>query len=655
MQSQDHPEAGGARKVMSVARNSRCPCGSGRKYKNCCGQLAPADAGALPAMIELMNRGSFAELERCAAKLLARDSGNGWLWQMLAIAQQRRGQDALHALQQAARCLPDDAVAQLNMANALARSGRYAEAETCYDRALTLRPDFAEGHLNRAELYLAQGRADLSLASCARALASRPDFAEAHNTLGIAFLKMARLEEALASFRAALDLKPEFVEAHMNLAAALRSIGRLDEAAAGYRRALEWNSDSAPAHVGLATVLRLQRRGAECESSCRRALEIDPKSTAALAVLAELRADTGHFAEAEELHRRIIVMDENALDSWAALPQLRRMTSADAEWLAAAELRVAAALPPRRELPLRYAIGKYFDDIRDFDQAFAHYRRANELSVQCAPPHDRLGLTRTVDLIIRSQDRTWMARKQVAGNLSGRPVFIVGMLRSGTTLAEQILASHPQVFGAGELTYFGSNTAAAYARAAAAGAELDVQDAQLQRLGAGYLELLESLSGDQARVVDKLPTNFFFLGLIRAALPGARFIHMQRDPRDTCLSIYFQQFEAANSYANDLQDLAHYYGEYRRLMHHWADTLPSDAMLQIRYERLVEDPEAWSRRMVEFMGLKWDARCLDFHRSDRAVVTASRWQVRQGMSKSSVERWRNYEQYIGPLAALREQ
>jgi tetratricopeptide (TPR) repeat protein len=640
---------------MSVARNSHCPCGSGRKYKNCCGQLAPASASTLPDLIELMNSGSFAELERCAAKLLARDPGNGWLWQILAIAQQRRGQDALHALQQAVRCLPNDAVAQVNMANALARSARYAEAEACYDKALTLRPDFAEGHSNLGALYLAQGRADLARASCDQALAIQPDLAEAHNTLGIALVKLARLEEGLASFRTAVDLKPEFVEAHMNLAAGLRSIGHLDEAEAGYRRALEWNMGSASAHVGLATVLRLQRRGAECESSCRRALEIDPKSAAALAVLAELRADTGHFAEAEELHRRIILIDDSALDSWAALPQLRRMSEADAAWLAAAELRVAAPLPPRRELPLRYAIGKYFDDIRDFAQAFVHYRRANELSVQCSPPHDRSGLARTVDLIIRSQDRTWLARKQVAGNLSERPVFIVGMLRSGTTLAEQILASHPAVFGAGELTYFGTATAAAYASAAAAGTDLDFEDAQLQRLGAGYLALLGSLSGDKARVVDKFPTNFFFLGLIRAALPGARFIHMQRDPRDTCLSIYFQQFEAANTYANDLQDLAHYYGEYQRLMRHWAHTLPNDAMLQIRYERLVEDPEAWSRRMVEFMGLKWDARCLDFHRTERTVVTASRWQVRQGMSKSSVGRWRNYEQHIGPLAALRDE
>jgi len=171
-------------------------------------------------------------------------------------------------------------------------------------------------------------------------------------------------------------------------------------------------------------------------------------------------------------------------------------------------------------------------------------------------------------------------------------------------------------------------------------------------LGVGYLELLQRLSGDKARVVNKLPTNFFFLGLIRAVLPRARIIHMERDPRDTCLSIYFQQFEAANTYTNDLQDLAHYFGEYQRLMRHWSATLPQDAMLHVPYERLVEDPGAWSRRVVEFIGLDWDVRCLDFHRTERAVVTASRWQVRQRISKSSVGRWRNYDRYLGPLAAL---
>jgi tetratricopeptide (TPR) repeat protein len=614
---------------MSVGRNSACSCGSGKRYKDCCGRLAPT----------------------------------------------------------AARRLPDDAVAQVNEANALARAGRLSEAAAGYLNALALRPDCVEAHANLSELRLEQGQADQAVASSARALAIQPDFApahqtlakarlsqgrfdeaalharravaihaefaEPHNTLGNALMKLSRLEEALASFRRAITLKPNFAEAHMNLAGALRSIGHLDMAAVGYQRVLELNPEFAPAHAELATVLRLQRRSAESERSARRAIDIDPKSTAPLAVLAELRADAGQFAQAEQWHRRIISMDENALDSWAAVTRLRRMTAADGEWLAAAERLLAAPLPARRELPLRYAIAKYFDDLRDFDRAFAHYQRANALSVQCAPPHDRAALTRTVDLIIRSQDRSWIERKKLAGDFSERPVFIVGMLRSGTTLAEQILASHPAVFGAGELTFFGAKTAAAFANAAAAGSGLDFTGAELRRLAASYLDLLQGLSSGAARVIDKFPTNFFLLGLIRAVLPQARIIHMQRDPRDTCLSIYFQQFEAANTHANDLEDLAHYYGEYQRLMRHWSNTLPTDALLHVPYERLAADPEAWSSRMVDFVGLPWDARCLDFHRTERTVVTASRWQVRQVMSTSSIGRWRSYEQHLGPLAALR--
>jgi tetratricopeptide (TPR) repeat protein len=611
---------------MSVGRNSACPCGSGKRYKDCCGRLA------------------------------------------------------------AARRLPDDAVALVNEANALARAGRTSEAAAGYLDALALRPDFVEAHANIGELLLEQGQPEQAAASCARALAIQPDFApahqtlakarllqdlfdeaalharraiairaefaEPHNTLGNALMKLSHLDEALASFRRAITLKPNFAEAHMNLAGALRSIGQLDAAAAGYQRVLELNPQFAPAHAELATVLRLQRRSAESEHHARRALGLDPKSTAPLAVLAELRADAGQFAQAEQWYRRIISMDENALDSWAALARLRRMTTADGEWLAAAERLLAAPWPARRELPLRYAIAKYFDDLGDFDRAFAHYQRANVLSAQCAPPHDRAALTRTVDLIIRYQDRTWMERRQLAGDFSERPVFIVGMLRSGTTLAEQILASHPEVFGAGELTFFGAQTAACFENAAAAGSGLDFGEAELRRLAAGYLELLQRLSSGAARVIDKFPTNFFLLGLIRAVLPQARIIHMQRDPRDTCLSIYFQQFEAANAHANDLEDLAHYHGEYQRLMRHWSNTLPTDALLHVPYERLVADPETWSRRMVDFVGLPWDARCLDFHRTERTVVTASRWQVRQVMSTSSVGRWRNYEQHLGPLALL---
>jgi hypothetical protein len=229
------------------------------------------------------------------------------------------------------------------------------------------------------------------------------------------------------------------------------------------------------------------------------------------------------------------------------------------------------------------------------------------------------------------------------------------MLRSGTTLAEQILASHPQVFGAGEQTFWSEVAAAAVSNQAAGHVPaMRMSDAALADLGDRYLQALRALSADALRVVDKLPTNFLLLGLIHAALPGARVIHLLRHPLDTCMSIYFQHFEASNTYTNDLCDLAHYYGEYWRLMKHWRSVLPADAMLEVPYEGLVADLPTWARRMLEFIGVSWDSRCLDFQRTARPVVTASKWQVRQKLFDSSVGRWRHYEPFIAPLRPLLE-
>ena len=243
--------------------------------------------------------------------------------------------------------------------------------------------------------------------------------------------------------------------------------------------------------------------------------------------------------------------------------------------------------------------------------------------------------------------RGWRRREQF-GVSSSLPVFVVGMPRSGTSLAEQILASHPAVFGAGELTFWNSVGASGAAvprrgRGRRGGAHAAAEE---------YLRLLRTRSAQAHRIIDKMPANFLQLGLIHAALPGARIIHLQRDPIDTCLSIYFQDFSATLSYANDLGDLAHYYAEYLRLMQHWRSVLPGAAMLDVPYESLVEDPEAWSRKMLAFIGLPWDPRCLEFYRTERSVLTASKWQVRQRISTSSIGRWRHYQEHLGELRAL---
>ena len=686
---------------MNPGRNDPCPCGSQQKYKFCCGRLVDGGSQDTPdstdgleprelaRLTPLLQGGHYAELESAAAEVLEAKPRSALLWQLLGVARARQDKDPLPALRMAVQRAPEDAAAHLNLGNALARLKQLDEAATSYRRALEIDGGFAEAHNNLGALWLERGRADEALRSCQLALRIRPyfapahqnlgkalvrlgrfdeavrscrsaialdpEFAEAHNSLGNALLGLAQTQEAIAAFQRALEINPDLAAAHANLARALRSLGRLEDAVVAFRRALALEPDLVLAHTELATALRLQRRSDEAEQSCHNALQLYPDCAAAFVVLAELRSDAGRFAEAEEFFRRATAIDPASAEAWAGLARLRRMTPADGAWLTATQRLVEQGMPPQRELLLRYAIGKYFDDVGDFEHAFSNYQRANELATDCAPPHERGGLSRTIDLIIRSYDSRWVQRQRDTVQRSARPVFIVGMLRSGTTLAEQVLASHPQVHGAGELTFWSEAGAAALSSALAAHPPaVETSDAALADLGKCYLEALRLLSPDALRVVDKLPTNFLFLGLIHAALPGARIIHLRRHPIDTCLSIYFQHFEAANTYTNDLGDLAHYYGEYRRLMAHWRSVLPRDVILEVPYEGLVADLPSWARRMLEFIGVPWDTRCLEFDRTARPVVTASKWQVRQKLFASSVGRWRHYERFVTPLMSLLE-
>jgi tetratricopeptide (TPR) repeat protein len=615
-------------------------------------------AGRLNELAALLNAGRLIELENKSRNLLDAYPTSGIAWQILGISLARQGKDALEAVDRAAHLLPHDAGAQINLGNALSRQGRLDEAVRMYRRALVLQPRSAEGHQNLGHVLLDLGQSESAAACCRSAIELKPDYAEAHETLGSALLDLGRIADAAASYRRALRIAPQFAETHNNLGCALQSLGELDDALACFRRAIELAPNFADAHCNLGIALRLMRRTDDAEAACRRALEIDPRSTAAWMVLAEALADKGQFSDAENLFKRIISIDPQSPLAWAGIARSRKMTCVDAEWLAQAQRIADGPLAYRQEIPLRYAIGKYFDDVEDFERAYENFQRANELTNRHGEKYDRRRLSRIVDEIIQCYDAEWFRRTRVGSDPSSRPVFVVGMLRSGTTLAEQILASHPAVFGAGELTFWSTASAmepTSPAGSAAGGAGGSVPDRDTsRRLAHDYLRLLGNLSGDALRVIDKMPTNFAFLGMIHAAFPNARIIHMQRHPLDNCLSIYCQQFESAVSYANDLGDLAHYYGEYRRVMNHWETVLPQETILNVPYEALVSDQEAWSRAMLDFIGLPWDSRCLEFHRTQRSVITASKWQVRQKMTGSSVGRWRNYEKFLGPLRGLTE-
>ena len=517
-----------------MARNAPCPCGSGQRYKACCGAYGSAP---LP-----------------------------------------RG----------------DAIGVYNAANAHARDGRLAEA--------------AEGW--------------------AQALRLRPDLLPAQENLAGALLELGRLEAAAAAYRRLMTLRPGVAAHHVDLGQALRALGRLDEAIAEYAEALRLAPDLAAARAHLGVTLRLQGRTADARQSLEQALAREPRSIVAALALAECHADVGDFAGAERAFGRVLEIDPDSPEAWAAFPRLKRMGPADRAWILAAERVAARGLPPKREAVLCYAIGKYWDDLGDYGKAFAAFTRANALDRRA---FDRAAFDARIASIIAGSEHRRLTLKGPDG-----PVFIVGMLRSGTTLAEQILAAHPDVAGVGELAFWGE---AASGRTPAPHGE-------------GYRQLTHRLAPAAGRVVDKMPANYLHLGRILAALPGARVIHMVREPRDVCLSIYFQHFEATLDYANDLGDLAHYWRGYARLMDRWRAVLPPEALLEVPYEGLVADPETWARRMTGFIGLPWDRRCLDFHLAPRTVITASKWQVRQPITAAAVGRWRNYQSFLGPLAAL---
>jgi tetratricopeptide (TPR) repeat protein len=613
-------------------------------------EVQPDFAAALGNLANALRAsGRLTEAVAGYRRVLALDPGLAEAHNNLGSALLELGErdEALACYRRALERRPDYLDALGNLARGLRGSGRPEEAVATYRRLFVLRPD-SPAELNElGTLLVGLQRFDEAAACYRRAIALRPEDADAHSNLGNALRSLGELQAAADSCRRALALKPDSADAYLNLGNALLDLSQLREAEASYRQALAIRPDAAAAHTALAMLLRRLGRVDEAEASGRRALAINPAAADTLAFLGDLCADRGEFTEAEALCRRAIALNPAAPEAWIGIPRYRKMTAADADWLSAAQRLLGAGLPVGHEINLRHAIGKYHDDLGDSGPAFASHRLANELTRKYGLRYDRARQSRLVGEIATTYSAGWLEAARRDGSESERPVFIVGMPRSGTTLAEQILASHPAVCGAGELVYW-NIAQAAFDPATPA----ERRAAVVAGLAREYLAQLDGYSADALRVVDKMPGNFMNLGLIHAALPRARIIHLKRNPIDTCLSIYFQGFSTAHPYAADLEDLAHFYGEYRRLMGHWRSVLPPDALLEVPYEALVDDPEGWSRQMVGHARLPWDPRCLEFHRTRRAVLTASNWQVRQKISTSSVDRWRRYEPFVGPLRRL---
>ena len=443
---------------------------------------------------------------------------------------------------------------------------------------------------------------------------AHPQRVDGYLVLGRCFADLGREPDAVQVLRKALELDPGRVDVLVLLGNLALYLQQVDEAGQVFERAMQISSHHAAVHLGLGRVAAIRGSMESAQTLFAKALSLDPT----------LPGVTLHFARS----RRFTVDDKSTI---ASLEVLLRQPSMSSDALS----------------DLHFALGKISDDCGDYDLAFEHYEQANRL-VASTLSFDRERFGRSLDLLTLSFSSTFFEMVGNSGQSSQTPVFIVGMPRSGTTLVEQILSSHSLVHGAGELPYIDQLTRefggpVAYPRAAIR------MDGQLAfTLSESYLQMTRGLSGSALRIADKMPTNYFHLGFIASLFPRAHIIHCRRNPLDTCLSVFFQQFETGHEWAYELSDIAFFYQGYKRIMAHWANVLPVPVH-EIHYQNLISEPENTARQLVEFCGLLWEPACLSFHQHDRSVLTSSAWQVRQPLYSQSVDRWKRYDSHLDTL------
>lgn len=483
------------------------------------------------------------------------------------------------------------------------------------------------------------GRLEDAVSHFEATLKLKPDFVEAHKSLGEALRRLGRIEEAVAAYKAALRFRPDDAAARNNLGEALNFAGRYEDAAAELQRALETDPDLAPAHNNLGNAFKHLNRHEEAMQCYRHAIDLAPGYAEAHNNLGTTLTDLGQNAEAITEFENAINAKPDFCRALRNLASARTCRPGDPLPGRMAELLSKADLSDDDRAQLYFALGKAHDDLGAYDAAFAHFAEGNRLCKKL------LGYSINADKELFWRIKTAFpspcgepSRPKDAGPI---PIFIVGLPRSGTSLTEQILASHSTVHGAGELDTLENLIAPRGG---------GFSNAHYSEIGKRYRAKLKKLGAGARFVTDKLPLNFRWIGHIRRALPEAKIIHVERDPCATCWSIFRHYFATkGNGYAYDLDDLAEYYGLYQDLMAHWRD-LYGDCIYRLDYERLVENQEAETRALLNHIGVDWEDRCIDFHKTKRPVATASNLQVKKALYSGSSQNWRNYEKFLEPFA-----
>jgi tetratricopeptide (TPR) repeat protein len=522
-----------------------------------------------------------------------------------------------------------------------------------YAKALALKPDYAEAHHNIANALRAVNRREEAIAHFQSAVTLKPNFADLHHDFGNALLAWEQNTEAIARFRRALDLKPAFAEASNNLGCALAMIDRNSEAITHFRKALTVWPDFAEAYVNLGDALSALDRNEKAIECYTNALEYRPDFAEAYNRLGISYQTLGRLEESLKAFEHAISLAPRRTDYYLQLGRTKQILPGDLHFEAMESLaRNIASLGEKSQMTLHFALGAAYAKAAKHEQAFHHLFAGNVLRRKQGS-YDEAAELVSFDRIETAFTSELIRQKSGHGNPSDIPIFVIGMPRSGTTLVEQILASHPKIFGAGErpdLARIVERLRLSKERSQRLFPDLiqHISPAQLRNLGTRYIASISEGAPKAERIVNKMPMNFKFVGLIPLILPNARIIHTRRDPIDTCWSCFENLFKHLE-WSNDLGELGRYYQAYSKLMQHWYKVLPQGTILDVQYEDLVADFERQARRIIDHCGLDWDQRCLAFHETRRPIRTTSVVQVRRPLYGTSVGRGRAYEPWLGPL------
>jgi tetratricopeptide (TPR) repeat protein len=569
----------------------------------------------------------------------------------MALFRLGKPEEALVSLEQALAVDPRFELALASKADVLAELGRHDDAVAEYDKALAVNGGNFASWCNRGNALQSLRRDAEAVESFQRALAINANLAEAHFNLANALHRLRRSEQALPHYRRAIALRPGLAGLYLNFAGVLIILARWEEAAQISEQAIKLEPNSARAHYHLGNALFELGQYDQAMAHIDKALELDPDNAGALHDKARYLIILGRVEQAQVLLKRAVELDPQRVASYVLLSEIRRFAPDDPLLLAMERLLSGRWLPDSQDrIDLQFAVAKTYNDIGKHEKSFKRLLEANALMRQRINYEEDQWL-RQFNRIKQIFTFELLHRKSEQGDPSHQPIFIVGMPRSGSTLIEQVLASHPRVYGAGERHDFWRVLIATTGAPAAGFPELvlKIPPQQLNEIGAAYIASMTKSLPSVDRFTDKQLGNFIYVGMIRLALPNARIIHVQRNPIDTCWSCFSLRFSEQLDFAYDLGELGRFYRAYEGLMEHWRKVLPEGAMLDVRYEDVIADVEIQARRIIDYCGLEWDDACLAFYETARPVRTASVAQVRQPIYKSSVERWRPYERHLGPL------